>query len=541
MTGTVPTQDLEQLDAVVVGAGLNGIYQIYRLVQQGLNIRAFEAGDGVGGVWYWNRYPGARCDSHFPFYQYWFSKELWDEADWKERFPGQADIEAYFNHVCDKFDLKRHITFKTRVTAATFDEASGRWIVSTDTGETVSAQFLVFNSGGLSVAKAPPYPGFDTFKGVAVHTSRWPKGGIDLAGKRVGVIGTAATGIQVIQTIAAEVGQLTVFQRTPNYAVKMRNDRITDQDLTAMRASYEDLNARVHHSFGGFVYDDEPPMFDDVPAEQRIPYLDSIWANGSLKMWGNTFADAFMNPEAAEFISEFVRGKIRARIKDPAVAEKLIPKDYQFGTRRVPLENGYFDVFNRDNVTLVDLREDPILSVDATGINTKSGHIDLDVIITATGFDAGVGAVNQVDIRGRGGVSLRDQWKTSVRTTVGMQVHGFPNLFMTMAPFAPAAAICNVPVCTDQQVGWISDTIAFARSKGVKTIEPTEETEAAWMAHHEEISEPTLIGQNRNSWYRLPRDDGQKRELIAYMGGLVQYRAACDGYRDSGYAGFALT
>jgi acetone monooxygenase len=538
MTSNAAASDVEEVDAVVVGAGVFGLYQVYRLVRQGLKVRAFEAGSDVGGVWYWNRYPGARVDSHFPFYQYWFSRELWDEADWKQRFPGQPEIEAYLRRVCDKYGLRRHISFDTRVSSAHFDEARGRWLVSTEAGRQVSAQFVVFCTGGLSVARTPPFPGHESFKGITCHTSHWPREGVPLAGKRVGVIGTAATGIQVIQTIAAEVAHLVVFQRTANYAVAMRNDPVTAGDLARMRAGYESLRERAHKSFGGFVYDTVPPPFDDVPADQRTAYLESVWADGSLRMWGNTFADAFKNPEAAAFISDFVRNKIRERVKDPAVAEKLMPKDYQFGTRRVPLENGYFDVFNRGNVQLVDVKDDPIVSVDQTGINTASGHHDLDVIIYATGFEAGVGALNQVDIVGRAGAHLRDLWKESVRTTVGMQVHGFPNMFLTMAPFAPAAALCNIPICADQQVDWISDAIAFVRQRGAATIEPQAATEAAWMAHHAEVSEPTLIGRNANSWYRLKGPGGEARELIAYMGGVNRYRELCDAYRSSGYAGF---
>ena len=528
------------VDAIVVGAGLNGIYQIYRLVEQGLNVRAFEAADDVGGVWHWNRYPGARVDSHFPFYQYWFSKDLWNETQWDQRFPGQPDIERYFKAVCDRFDLKRHITFGTRVTAARFDEASGRWAVSTNTGEDVSAQFLVLNIGGLSEPRIPPFPGHERFKGVSVHTSRWPKSGVELKGKRVGVIGTAATGIQVIQTIAPEVSSLVVFQRTANYAVAMRNDTLTEGDRAKARAAYEGLREEAHKSFGGFVYEDVPPMFDDLSPEGRQKHMEAIWTDGSLKFWGGAFADSFSNPEAAECMSEFVRARIRERVKDPVVAEKLMPRDYHFGTRRVPLENGYFDAFNRNNVSLVDLRADPIVTVDETGMNTKLGHHDLDVIIYATGFDAGIGAFNQIDIRGRDGRSLREEWAASVRTTVGMQAHGFPNLFMTMAPFAPASAICNVPICTDQQVDWISSTIAFVRSAGAKSIEPGKAIEDAWMAHHEEVSEPTLLGQNKNSWYRIQDDSGRKRELLAYMGGIEHYRAVCDEYRSSGYKGFSI-
>ena len=523
-----------------MGAGLNGIYQLYSLVERGLTVRTFEAGEGVGGVWYWNRYPGARCDSHFPFYQYWFSKALWDEADWKERFPGQADIEAYLNRVCDKFDLKRHITFGALVTEVRFDEATGRWLVVTDRGDQVSAQFLVLSTGGLSVAAKPPFEGAERFKGLSCHTSRWPREGVDMKGKRVGVVGTAATGIQVIQTIAPEVERLVVFQRTPNYAISMRNDRITEADLAAMRASYPELLAGVRQSEGGFVYGGPPPPnFADLTPDERTAHLERIWAEGNLRLWGGSFADAGDNPEASEFVSDFVRGKIREKVKDPLIAEKLTPRDHAFASRRVPLENGYFEAFNRENVELVDLREDPIVSIDETGVNTASGrHHALDIIVYATGFEAGVGAIRRIDIRGRDGVSLREQWDKAVTTTVGMQVHGFPNLFMTMAPFAPASALCNIPVCSDQQVQWITDTIAFVRDQGLRSIEPKAETEAALMAHHQEVSEPTLIGRNRQSWYRLPTGN---RELIAYLGGLNQYRATCEGYRASGYEGFALT
>ena len=535
-----PDSEIETLDAVVVGAGLAGLYQLYSLLQRGLKVRSFEAAQGVGGVWYWNRYPGARVDSHFPFYQYWFSKELWNEAQWKERFPGQVEIENYLNHVCDKFQLRRHITFGVKVTSAHFDEPTGLWTIETDGGHKVRARFLVLNTGGLFEAKIPDIVGHDRFQGLACHTSHWPKETVELAGKRVAVIGTAATGIQVVQTIAPIVGELFVLQRTPNYAVAMHNPAISADQLTKMRQSFDDLRTAAHNSFGGFVYADTPPMFDDVPEDQREAHLFGIWNDGSLKMWGGTFADSFINPQAAQAVSAFVRARIRERIKDPAIAQKLIPTDYDFGTRRVPLENGYFDAFNRDNVHLVDLREEPIVEIDATGIKTTQSHLDVDVIIYATGFDAGIGAINRIDIRNGQGLSLKQHWAKSLRTTVGMTVHGFPNLFMTMAPFAPAAALCNYPVCADQQVDWISDAIHFALKHKLVSIGPKAETEAAWMAHHEEVSEPTLLGQNKHSWYRRQSADGTARELIAYVGGIPTYRLFCDGYRESNYAGFDL-
>lgn len=539
---TLKSADAQIVDAVVVGAGLGGIYQLYRLLQDGLKVRTFEAADGIGGVWYWNRYPGARVDSHFPFYQYWFSKELWDEGAWSERFPGQPEIERYLNHVVDKYDLRRHISLGTRVTAATYDEETGTWSVSTDKGDVVRARFVVFNTGGLSEPMVPPFPGHELFAGESYHTSRWPKGATDFSGKRVGVFGTGATGIQVIQTLAPIVAHLTVFQRTPQYAIAIRNPQIDKQDLAGMRTSFEELREKVHKSRGGFVYDSpSPPRFEDVPPDQREQRLESIWSDGNLRLWSESFADSGVNAEAAAFVSEFVRKKIRARIRDPRVAAKLVPTDYYFGSRRVPLENGFYESFNRDNVELVDLREEPVISIDATGINAGTRHHDLDTIIYATGFDAGVGSINKIDIRGVGGASLRSLWQTSLRTTVGMQVHGFPNLFMTMAPFAPAAAICNVPVCVDQQCNWIADTIGFVREKGLKSIQPSAETEAAWMVHHNAVSEPTLLGQNRNSWYRRKGPDGASRELLAYMGGIPTYRAACEKMRSSGYEGFEIS
>jgi acetone monooxygenase len=528
------------LDAVVIGAGFGGVYQLYRLLKDGLKVRAFEAAPGVGGVWFWNRYPGARVDSHFPYYQYWFSKELWDEGEWTETFPAQPEIERYINHVVDKFDLRRHITFNTKVTRAVFDASSATWTVTTDTGETVNARFVVFNTGGLSEPKVPPFPGHESFKGASFHTSHWPQEGVDLHGKRVAVFGTAATGIQVIQTIAPIVAQLTVFQRTPNYAVAIRNPKIEATDLEWMRNSFETLRDEVRWSRAGFVFPD-PPRFADVPAEQREDHLRAIWNSGNLSIWGNTFADFQVNPEAMACVTEFVRARIRERIADPALAEKLIPSDYSFGTRRVPLENGYFEAFSRDNVSLVDLRQEPVECIDAAGIKTRAAHYDVDLVIYATGFDAGVGAINRIDIRGPGGVSLRDLWSQSLTTTVGMQVHGFPNLFMTMAPFAPAAAICNVPVCIDQQCDWIADAIGFVRSKGLKSIQPSAQTEADWMAHHVAVSEPTLLAQNKDSWYRREAPDGTKRELIAYLGGIPNYRRVCDEMKASGYQGFELT
>jgi acetone monooxygenase (methyl acetate-forming) len=531
----------EQFDAVVVGAGFAGMYQLHRLRQMGLKARLYEAGSGVGGTWYWNRYPGARVDSQSYIYQYWFSDELLKEWNWSERFPAQAETERYLNFVADKFDLRRDICLNTRVTAAAFDESAQRWSVTADGGkdgrQSFSARFLIMCTGGLSAPLVPPFPGHDAFRGQMFHTARWPDGEVDFAGKRVGVIGTGATGIQVIQTIADKVGHLTVFQRTANYTIPMNNPKYDDAMRAALRARYPSLKERVHTTFAGFDYDFEDRPFADLTPAQRLEVLERLWADGSLNFWIGGFREIFFDEKINEFVSEFVRRKIRARVKDPAVAEKLVPKDHGFGTRRVPLESRYYEAFNRDNVLLVDARATPIERITAGGIKTSAGEHVLDMVIFATGFDAGTGALASIDLRGRAGLQLKDAWADGIRTTMGLQIHGYPNMFMTMAPFSPAAAFCNVPTCLQQQVDWITDCIGFVRSRGRHTIEPTAEAEAKWIAHHDEVAAMTLIPKT-NSWYMGTNVPGKKRRLLSYAGGVGVYRQACDAVKASGYEGF---
>jgi len=528
----------KQVDAVVVGAGFAGMYSLYKLREQGLKVQVYEAGTGVGGTWYWNRYPGARVDSQAYIYQYWFSKELLDEWNWSERFPAQDETERYLNHVADRFDLRKDIQFKTRVTAATYDEKTQRWTISTDDGKTVSAQYFIMGTGGLSVPMLPALPGIENFKGRIVHTAQWPREGVDLKGKRVGIIGTGATGIQVIQTIAGEVGHLTVFQRTPNYTIPMRNPKYDDAARAELRAQYPMLKERVQRTFAGFDYDFEDRNFFDVDPAERQRILQRLWDDGSLNFWIGGFREVFFDEKVNAEFSDFVRQRIRERVKDPKVADKLVPQDYGFGTRRVPLETKYYEAFNRDNVLLVDTKATPIEEVTAQGIRTSEGLHELDILICATGFDAGTGALTKVDIRGRDGVLLRDAWaQDGVRTTMGLQVHGYPNLFMTMAPFSPAAAFCNVPTCLQQQVDWISDCIAFVRQQGRHSIEPSAEAEAKWVAHHDELANMTLVPKT-NSWYMGSNVKGKPRRLLAYAGGVGTYRAKCEEVKASGYEGF---
>ena len=531
----------KQFDAVVVGAGVAGLYSIYKLREQGLSVQAFEAGTSVGGTWYWNRYPGARVDSQAYIYQYWFSDDLLNEWDWSERFPAQEETERYLNHVADKFDLRSNIQFKTRVTGASFDEITQRWTVSTDDGQTVSAQFLIMGTGGLSVPMLPPFPGRERFKGQIVHTAQWPKEGVDLKGKRVGVIGTGATGIQVIQTIADQVGHLTVFQRTPNYTIPMRNPKYDDADRAELRSRYPDLKKRVHGTFAGFDYDFDSTDFLSLSPEERQNKMQALWDDGSLSFWVGSFLSVFVDQTVNDEFSEFVRKRIRARVKDPKIAEMLVPKDHGFGTRRVPLETKYYEVFNRDNVTLVDTRAAPIECLTEKGLQTAAGEHELDILIFATGFDAGTGALTKTDIRGRNGLLLRDAWEADgIRTTMGLQVHGYPNLFMTMAPFSPAAAFCNVPTCVQQQVDWITDCIRFVRDQGRNAIEPSEAVEAQWVAHHDELANIMLVSKT-NSWYMGSNVAGKARRLLAYPGGVGNYRDKCDAVKASGYEGFVTT
>jgi acetone monooxygenase (methyl acetate-forming) len=530
-------------DAIVIGAGFAGMYALKKLRDDlGLSVRVFEAGRGVGGTWYWNRYPGARVDSQAYIYQYWFSDELLNEWNWSERFPAQEETERYLNHVADRFHLREDIQFGTRVTGAAYDETTQRWTVTIDTGETFTAQFLMMGTGGLSAPVTPPFAGHETFKGQVVHTATWPKEGIDLRGKRVGVVGTGATGIQVIQSIADQVGHLTVFQRTANYTIPMRNPKYDDAKRTELRAAYPALKERVQSTYAGFNYDFTDLKFADLTPQERENMMQKLWDDGSLNFWIGGFIEVFFDEKVNEEFSEFVRKRIRARIKDSKVADKLVPKDHGFGTRRVPLETGYYEVFNRDNVELVDVKATPIECMTEKGIKTSAGEYELDVLIFATGFDAGTGALSRIDIRGKKGVSLKEDWAThGIHTTMGLQVHGYPNMFMTMAPFSPAAALCNVPTCLQQQVDWVADCIRFVRDQGRSSIEPSAETEARWLQHHNEVARDTLLFKTNDSWYTRANLPGKERQLLPYTGGASTYRDKCNEVKAKGYEGFITT
>ncbi|SED69664.1 flavin-containing monooxygenase [Bradyrhizobium erythrophlei] len=527
-----------KLDAVVVGAGVAGLYQLFRLREQGLSVRAIDAGSSVGGTWYWNRYPGARFDSEGHTYQYLFSEELYKGWSWSERFPGQPEIERWLNYVADRLDLRKDIQFGTTVKSAHFNEATQRWLVTTDQGDVIDTQFLVTCCGMLS-APHVSFPGQETFKGELFHTARWPKGPIELAGKRVGVVGNGATGIQVIQSIAGEVGHLKVFIRTPQYIIPMKNPKWDAADAEAYKSKFKFLTERLPKTFTGFEFDFEH-VWADLTPQQRRQVIEDCWNDGSLKLWVSSFAELFFDEAINAEITEFVREKMRERIKDPKLCEQLIPSDYGFGTHRVPLESNFLEAFHRPNVEIVSVKNNPIARITPEGIQTADGTVHaFDVIILATGFDAGTGALTRIDIRGREGRSLKDDWGRDIRTTMGLQVHGYPNLFTTAVPLAPSAALCNMTTCLQQQVEWIADCIKYLRGKNLNVIEPTRDAEDQWVAHHDETANATLIAKT-NSWYLGSNVEGKPRRVLSYCGGVGTYRQKCDEVAASGYQGFAM-
>ena len=532
-----PTQTY---DAVVIGAGVSGLYQIHLLREQGLKVRGFEAGSNVGGTWYWNRYPGCRFDSEAYIYQYFFSQDLYNEWSWSERFPGQPEIERWLNYVADRCDLRKEFEFSTTVESAHYNDATGRWTVKTNKGDVIDTQFLITCCGMLSAPLDKRFPGQETFKGQIYHTARWPKTPVNFAGKRVGIVGNGATGIQVIQTIASEVGHLKVFVRTPQYIIPMKNPKYDAADVAAYKTRFEELKATCPNTFTGFEYDFTNGAWGELTPAQRRDVLERIWNEGSLRLWLASFAEMFSDDDASEGVSEFVRQKMRERLKDPRLCDLLIPKDYGFGTHRVPLESGYLEVFHRPNVEIVSVKTNAIVAVTPEGIKLANGQVhELDIIILATGFDAGTGALTRIDIRGRGGRALKDDWGRDIRTTLGMQVHGYPNLFTTGAPLAPSAALCNMTTCLQQQVDWISDCIKYLRATGAKIIEPTLERQDAWVEHHDKLANDTLVVRT-NSWYMGSNVEGKPRRLLSYIGGVGPYKKRCDEVTESRYSGFSI-
>jgi cyclohexanone monooxygenase len=525
-------------DAVIVGAGLAGLYMLHRLRGLGLSARVYEAGGDVGGTWYWNRYPGARCDVESVDYSYSFSDELQQEWRWSERYAGQAEILRYINHVADRFDLRRDIQFETRITAAHFDEARRQWVIRTDGGERVSARFCIMATGCLSTAQVPDFAGLDTFAGRWYHTGNWPHEGVDFTGERVGVVGTGASGIQSIPIIARQVAHLFVFQRTPNFTIPAWNVPLDPDYERSLKANYAEHRRKNRESRAGFVVPlNETPALAATPEERQRAY-EARWARGGFG-FTSAFADIGTNREANETAAAFVRARIRAIVRDPAVAEMLSPQDHPIGTKRLPLDTDYYETYNRANVTLIDLRKDPIETITPTGLRTRDAAYALDSLVFATGFDAMTGTLLSIDIRGRSGCALKPKWAEGPRTYLGVATAGFPNLFLITGPGSPSV-LSNMIVSIEQHVDWIADCIAYLYAHDLTGIEATVEAEKAWVAHVNEVADTTLYPL-ANSWYVGANIPGKPRVFMPYVGGVGTYRQKCDVVAANGYEGFTLT
>ena len=529
----------ESVDAVIVGAGLSGLYQLHRLRELGLKARILEAADDVGGTWYWNRYPGARCDVESMSYSYSFSPELEQEWTWSEKYPTQPEILRYINHVAERFDLRRDVTFKTRVTSAAYNEATQRWLVITDSGDIVDGQYLIMATGCLSASKRPEVPGLDRYQGRTYHTGHWPHEGVDFSGQRVGVIGTGSSAIQSIPLIAEQAADLTVFQRTPNFSMPAGNRPLSEAEVSEMKAKYRDWREAQRTSTFGVPIENPTRSAHEVEEEERNGRYQQGWEQGNLVAILGAYTDTLTDKAANDTAAEFVRDKIRQIVKDPELAETLSPRSFPFGTKRPCLDSGYYDTFNQQHVHLVDMRKTPLIEVTDKGVRTSEQEYEFDALVFATGFDAMTGALTAVDIRGKNGLSLKEKWAEGPRTYLGLAVAGFPNLFTITGPLSPSV-LSNMIVSIEQHVDWVTDCIARLREQGIAEIEATTEAEDAWVEHVAEVGAYTLY-PTADSWYMGSNVPGKPRVFMAYIGGVGAYREKCDEIAANGYEGFTLT
>jgi cation diffusion facilitator CzcD-associated flavoprotein CzcO len=534
------TEATTDFDAIIIGAGVSGLYQLYKLRELGLKARVFETGTNVGGTWYWNRYPGARFDSESWTYGYSFSEELLQEWNWAEHFASQPETERYLNHVADKFDLRRDIQCRSRVTSAYYLDDTRSWDVTLEDGRRYRTRLLITAIGVLSAPTMPRIPGVETFKGQSCHTAHWPKEPVNFAGKRVAVIGTGATAVQTIQTIAKEVGHLTVFQRTAQWCAPLHNAKITENDMQEIRGRYAEIFARCYETPGCFIHSPDPRSALEVSAEEREAFWEKLYAEPGFGIWQGNFRDILIDREANALISDFIARKIRQRVKDPAVAEMLIPKNHGFGGRRVPLETHYYEVYNQPNVKLVDIKETPIECITPTGIRTSDAEYEFDLIIYATGFDAITGAFDRIDIRGLDGRRLKDKWSDGPQTYLGVLVEGFPNLLMVMGPHA---GLGNFPRAAEYSVEWVTGLIRFAQEHGFTRIAATEAGTVRW-TDHVKASGQGLLANEVDSWMTgINRNvDGKDtRKIMRYSGGYPAYREHCDAVAADDYREVALS
>ena len=526
------------LDTLVIGAGFAGMYMIHRLAGLGLTFEAVETGDDVGGTWYWNRYPGARCDVLSMEYSYSFDPELEQEWEWTERYATQPEILRYANHVADRYGLREHIRFNTRVTAMTFDETRNRWTVETDAGVAYDAHYVVTAVGCLSAPKAPEMAGLDSFTGDVYYTSAWPQGGVDFTGKRVGVIGTGSSGVQSIPIIAEQAAQLSVFQRTANFSLPARNADLTPGYIAEYKQHYGDYRKRALNARTGILVERGLESALEAAPEERLKRFEDCWDVGLFACLSASHTDIMTSDEANATVAEFVRGKIAERVTDPRVADDLMPRDFPYGSKRVCLDTGYFETYNRDNVELVNLRREPIETLTTAGIRTSDREIPLDAIVFATGFDAITGPLVRLNIVGRGGLELGEKWADGPRAYLGLQTAGFPNLFMITGPGSPSI-VSNVMLSIEQHVDWIARCIADLEARGVSAIEAEVDAEDAWVAEVEEYAAATLYPKAA-SWFMGANVPGKARVFMAYLGGVPIYREKCEEVMATGYDGFVL-
>ncbi|MCW2540629.1 MAG: Cyclohexanone monooxygenase [Frankiales bacterium] len=534
-----PITDHAEYDAVVVGAGFAGMYQLYRLRELGLSVRVLETGDGVGGTWYWNRYPGARVDSPSMQYSLSFSSEMEQEWGWPEDYSPQNDLERYANHVADRFNLRDDIQFGTRVTNASYDENTKKWTIETDRGDSLTAQYFITAVGCLSATNMPNFKNLESFQGEWYHTSRYPKEGVELKGKRVGIVGTGSTGIQAITAVGKEDCELFVFQRTPNYSLPSNNKPMDPEFEKEWKTRYAEHREAARVSQGGAEIIAYPSVSAlAVSDEERAATYEKAWNQGAFTL-AQSFTDLMTNEDANFTAAEFVRNKIRQTVKDPETAELLAPKDYPIFTKRICMDTGYYETFNRPNVHLVDVKANPIEEITPKGIKTSAGEFELDLIIFATGFDAMTGPLFRMNIAGKDGLTLKKKWEDGPKTYLGISSVGFPNMFMITGPGSPSV-LSNMTTSIEQHVDWITDTIKYLKENELADIEPTAAAEDAWVEHVNEVANKTLYPK-ANSWYIGANIPGKPRVFMPYVGGVGNYRQKCDEVAAKGYEGFELT
>ena len=527
-----------ELDVLIVGAGYAGLYLLHRMRGAGLSAHIYEAASGVGGTWFWNRYPGARCDVETMQYSFGWDEELQQEWKWSERFAAQPELLKYANHITDRYDLRRSITFNTRITGSEWNEATGSWTARTEHGEAISARYVVMATGCLSTARIPDFPGLKDFKGRTFHTGWWPHEPIDFTGRRVAVVGTGSSAIQSIPVIAEQAAHLTVFQRTPNFSIPTRNKPMDDEYEASWKTGYAQKRKEARRTRTGILNRQSPQLAMETSPEERQKVYEARWETGGTSFMGS-FADLIMVKEANDTAADFVRAKIREMVKDPKVAELLCPDNHPIGTKRICVDSHYFETYNRPNVTLVSVRNAPITHLTETGLAWGEGnHAEFDDIVFATGFDAMTGTMTRIDIRGTGGQTLKEKWEAGPLTYLGLMTAGFPNLFMITGPGSPSV-LSNMMVSIEQHVEWITDCLSHLKGRGMATIEAMPQAEADWVVHVNKVAHKTLYPQ-ANSWYMGANIPGKPRVFMPYIGGVDVYADKCDEVAAKGYEGFRI-